>query len=586
MHESTGAGPARISSSGTLPNASLMRQATTLVIVAVSAASLCGPAVRSAAAQAPAALPAPPAAAPAAPTAPQADPPATLPAPAAEPAAPAPAAEPALPAPAAEPAAPAPAAEPTVPAPAAEPTAPAPAAEPVAPEPEAEPDPQDPALTTQPAPINLPEPRRAPRSRMPVLSAEDAPEAEPLVTLTGDAFSRYELRANVDKLDTNDPPLRQPAPRFREGDRVAYRARFGLASRPVQFSNSSTRLYFEPQASGYWGERSGDQLADAAIGLHQGYMDLRSGVLRLQVGRFEMGYGEELVIGSVPWNQTGRAFDGTRLRLGLGQDDAWLDLFFTAIAEGTPAYTSNVGEGDSYFMGAYAGLGGLLGQPNLEVDVYLLGDVDSPTDAFEVRDGDGNVTRVDDRDGSLRVTLGARAKGKRSIVDYRAEAGVQLGSTLRQGELVNHDVFAYQADVEVGVRVEKLRLSVEGVLASGDDPTTEDKDEGWDQLYPTGHKWLGLSDVFGARNDIAGGVFHASYPVFERLLTKLDAHFYTKPERDDAYTGAEVDAYAVYDIGGGLKGRLLYGLTLPSKDAYGDGVKPVHYLEVELRQRL
>ena len=37
---------------------------------------------------------------------------------------------------------------------------------------------------------------------------------------------------------------------------------------------------------------------------------------------------------------------------------------------------------------------------------------------------------------------------------------------------------------------------MEGLYASGNDPTTRGKNEGWDELFPTAHKFLGLSDVF------------------------------------------------------------------------------------------
>ena len=51
-------------------------------------------------------------------------------------------------------------------------------------------------------------------------------------------------------------------------------------------------------------------------------------------------------------------------------------------------------------------------------------------------------------------------------------------------------------------------MSVEGIYASGNDPATE-KHEGWDELYPTAHKFLGLADVFTRavkRTNVRSGV--------------------------------------------------------------------------------
>jgi hypothetical protein len=43
--------------------------------------------------------------------------------------------------------------------------------------------------------------------------------------------------------------------------------------------------------------------------------------------------------------------------------------------------------------------------------------------------------------------------------------------------------------------VKPFRIGVEGLVASGDDLSTPDRDEGWNELYPTTHKWLGLMDA-------------------------------------------------------------------------------------------
>jgi len=408
----------------------------------------------------------------------------------------------------------------------------------------------------------------------------DPIDMEPALTASGSFFSRYELRSNVDTLD----PPHAINPRFGEGDRAAYRARLGLTPRPVEFGDGlSTTIFFQPQASGFWGPSGG--LADAELGLHQATITLDGPRVKWETGRFEMAYGDQLVIGPVGWHQTGRSFDGTRLRWKGHQERYWIDFFVTMIEEGTPSHTRNVGEGDEYFGGMYMGLGRLLG--DLDLDAYVLVNGRPPTDRYSVTTETDGVesTTTNNRDGAARMTFGSRAAGESGDLDYRAEVGVQVGTELTEGAFASRDVMAYQADAEVGIKLadRKLRVAGEALVASGDKASSRNKNEGWNELYPTGHKFLGLTDVMGKRNDVMGGVLHLSYKATTAMTVKLDGHFYTKPERDDAYTGSEVDVAAIYAIGGGLKARLLYGLFLPNKDAYTSDAKPAHYLEAELR---
>jgi hypothetical protein len=111
----------------------------------------------------------------------------------------------------------------------------------------------------------------------------------------------------------------------------------------------------------------------------------------------------------------------------------------------------------------------------------------------------------------VALTGGIRVKQRISAVDYRVEAGVQTGHRPRLG-LERQTALAYQGDAEAGVNLldDRLRFALEGLYATGDDPDTADRAEGWDQLYPTAHKFLGRADIIGPRTNVASGTFDLS----------------------------------------------------------------------------
>jgi len=150
---------------------------------------------------------------------------------------------------------------------------------------------------------------------------------------------------------------------------------------------------------------------------------------------------------------------------------------------------------------------------------------------------------------------------------------------------------AYQADAEVGLNLadDTLRVGLEALYASGNDLATPDA-EGWNQLFPTGHKFLGLSDAFGARTNAASGVLHLSYKPVADLTMLADLHVFARPEAvvmggPTGYAATELDVGLNYALGAGVKLWGLYALYAPDSDFYPSD-EYLHYVEVELRYDL
>jgi hypothetical protein len=185
------------------------------------------------------------------------------------------------------------------------------------------------------------------------------------------------------------------------------------------------------------------------------------------------------------------------------------------------------------------------------------------------------VTVPGDQDPATELTLGVRTTGKFKPIDYRLEGGVQFGKrtvvpTFASPAPDVRQKTAYQVDAEVGVTpAEGFRVAVEGLYASGDDLATPKKDEGYADLFPTGHKWLGLMDVFPQRTNLVSGVLHLKYQATKAWMLAVDGHYFGRVQAGsdlrDGGIGGEVDVNVGYAIGGGAMVRGLYGVFVPNK---------------------
>lgn len=432
------------------------------------------------------------------------------------------------------------------------------------------------------APAAEPPPEPPGASEPSVEPAEDAPAPSPL-EVSASAFSRFEYRQNYDVLGVSRA-------RFVEGDMTVYRARLGLRTRPLEVTEGVVAsLQFSPQVSGQYGKTG--TIAEQNLGLYEGYVRIASDTLSVDFGRFAMNYGDALVIGNLDWHQTGRSFEGARSRYQFGK--GWIDAFVTQTArpgdlsaEGHPVVNSPFLAGDTYFWGVYGALGKLV-RDSMDLDVYLLGLSKAKTRGVAVDPEDPTVGSYTQRAAS-ELTFGVRAKDKLGdALDYRLEAGVQGGArpNAADGGRTTRSVTAYQVEGELGVRAaEPLRIAFGGASASGDDPTTPDRDEGWNELYPTGHKFLGLMDVVGARNNVWSAMAKVQAKLSGALTLNVDGHYFGRwevPAGVEKQVGTEVDTYLVHKIGGPLAARVLYGVFLPNSEHFATS-EAAHYGEAEI----
>ena len=204
--------------------------------------------------------------------------------------------------------------------------------------------------------------------------------------------------------------------------------------------------------------------------------------IALRVGRQELVYGDQRLVGHVSWTNAARTFDGAKLivrgkRLSL-------DVFATSVVRTLEGEFDKSGAGNR-FAGAYATAPTLI--PGAVVEPY----------GFWKRDVN-LLTETLTRGTLSTATMGVRWVGRLPAgLEYNTDTAMQAGS------LGSDDVRAWAGHYALrspGAGSLALRTSGEFNYASGDRNPTDGTRETFDQLYPTPHDKYGLADQVGWRN--------------------------------------------------------------------------------------
>ena len=241
------------------------------------------------------------------------------------------------------------------------------------------------------------------------------------------------------------------------------------------------RVFIQFQDVRYWGEE-GNTLTDFSadyMDLHQGYVEIQQmwgSDLTARIGRQEFNLGGQRLVGAVGWTQQGRSFDGIRLTLNSGSTS--LDLFgFKNNEAGSPTHNE-----DADFAGFQARMGNIAGGA-LELYTLYRRDIEPPS-LFQ-QFGDNN---------EHEVTMGARYAASRGNLSYRFEGSYQVGE--RKGPNEAQKVGAFMFGGRVGSKLgDRLTATLWFDYLSGDD-SADDKQQVFNTLFATNHKFYGFADLF------------------------------------------------------------------------------------------
>jgi hypothetical protein len=239
----------------------------------------------------------------------------------------------------------------------------------------------------------------------------------------------------------------------------------------------------------------------------------------VRLGRQELAYGEQRLVGHVSWTNAARTFDGAKVTLRTGVFQ--VDVFGVSVVRILPDEFDKSGNGNR-FAGAYATTGRLLPQASVEPYVFWRRDVGLPGESGAF--------------GELReATTGLRVAGKLPAqLDYGIEMALQRGS------LASNDVEAWAGHWQLRDSLSgpgAVKLTTEYNYASGDKDPGDGIRGTFDQLYPTPHDKYGLADQFGWKNihHVRAGV---EFTPVERTPVTTAYHSWWLAERRDALYSA------------------------------------------------
>lgn len=276
----------------------------------------------------------------------------------------------------------------------------------------------------------------------------------------------------------NDQDFSLPAPDFTFG--VDHRAR--VSARASAFGRVGVLLELQ-DVRAFGAEPSTTSLL-SAVGVHQAFIDVKAGWLDVRVGRQELSYGEDRLIGNLDWAQTARAFNGVFARAtlpaGVTVDGFGMLLKPPAfLVDGAGSRFQNSG---AYFVGLYA----RYRQGKAGVDAFALGLLEDPSTAATGFRPDHN-----------RLTLGARGVLPVGAVTLLGEGALQTGVSSAK-ERILAGAFAGRATYTLPGSGFYMLGEVSG--ASGDGTPGDGVESGFNQLFPTGHIHLGFMDSVAWQN--------------------------------------------------------------------------------------
>lgn len=281
------------------------------------------------------------------------------------------------------------------------------------------------------------------------------------------------------------------------------------------------RFFVQPQISRTFAQEestvaNGNNIDD--FDLHQGYVDffLPGERASLRLGRQELSYGNERLLGAFGWSNVGRSHDGVKVR---GEwDSFWIDSFFSWIQRSA---------GNQYLAGSY---GHWAPTDKMIYEPFFLFWTD--------RDGGAGGRPVE------LYTMGDRLVLKSGRWESDWDGGLQLGQSAGKNVLAffGHAAGSYTFDTATS----KPRVGLEYNIASGDKTPNGGSVRGFNQLFPTNHDKYGFMDLVGLRNihNLRGSL---SLSPKEKWKIGFDYHaFFLFHPEDGLYqaSGAQVRAGA------------------------------------------
>ena len=243
------------------------------------------------------------------------------------------------------------------------------------------------------------------------------------------------------------------------------RTRLGVKLSPARNISGLIQI----QDSRVYGTEPSTLASTDNIDLHQAYFEVKklfSLPINVKLGRMELSYGPQRLIGAVGWHNVGRSFDGGVIQLTTNKVD--IDFFSAQTNEERQVGDTN----DFSLMGAY---GNLKLSKNYKIQPFVIGEIETGTD-FN------------------RYTIGIYINGNLGDFSHEVEGAYQLGSI---NENVDIAAFMFALNLKYNFDLPSKPAIGGGVdYLSGDDGEDPEKSKVFNTLYATNHKYYGFMDYF------------------------------------------------------------------------------------------
>ena len=304
--------------------------------------------------------------------------------------------------------------------------------------------------------------------------------------------------------------------------------------------------------------KQGDGPESDVLDVHQAYVtlgNLKQFPVTLKVGRQELSYGEERLVGAFGWNNIGRTFDAAKLRWHNGWFDADLFASRPVIPEDGRFDVSNDYD---WFSGLYITSAKI---PKTLLDLYFFSR--NASQQAIAAEPSPQFPQPSARD---IYTVGGRLKSKTGDLgnfDYLLDGAYQFGN-FRDRRLgadskrLDQDAFMFisQAGYTFVDAFGSPRLGLEYDFSSGDSNVNDGKHQTFDSLFPTSHKFNGYMNFFSLQN------IHDLRSIFQltpipRVSLAIEGHAFWLADTHDSF----------YSVTGAPRG----GATLASNVGTGTG---------------
>lgn len=339
------------------------------------------------------------------------------------------------------------------------------------------------------------------------------------------------------------------------------RVRLGLMYKPADWmrfyvQGQDTREFFSEDRTNtpFVGGSEGDN----TFNLRQAYGefgDFKQFPVLAKLGRQELSYGDERLIGAFDWNNFSRTFDGGKFSWQAAPKTT-VDFFAASVVhmegyeplDGDHAWEFNDSDwANDQFAGVYAtDKGGLISFQQTEgYLLYRNKDTNDPN--YRITAASSNTFAYDINQENYTIGFRVVSTDTKALAgwDYAADFAYQFGlgglpatgaggrglqTGLAESAFAGHVAGGYNFDAVAW----KPRVGLDYALATGDENPFDNKSESFMNLFPTNHKFYGYMDLFAWKN-IHDLSYNLQAKPCEKVTLRFDHHFFWLFTNEDAW---------------------------------------------------